>query len=240
MAKDQAQALPRPIERLAAVRGSARGGGARGPRGQRIACVAWAALAASVLGSLLAGPGDAQAAPRRKPRPPALRFSGRLQILSGAGLALPEDASGGKNFRAYVPMDVEFGLRLSGPLGLLLGGAGYLAPWNVSRCGDTQTERANALAAFLGLRLDLNNSRAGSWWSPWVALRAGVSGQSGVQVSDPCTHLGAGYVVGPYFAPRVGTDLWLGQAAVSFALGYDYLPRASAVTVQVGLTLRLF
>lgn len=235
MAKAQAQALPRPTERLAARRGPARGVAS----GRRMRITTVAALAASCAG--LFGPGgDAQAAPRRKPRPPALRFSGRLQILSGAGLALPEDASGGKNFRAYVPMDVEFGLRLSGPLGLLLGGAGYLAPWNVSRCGDTQTERANALAAFLGLRLDLNNSRAGSWWSPWVALRAGVSGQSGVQVSDPCTHLGAGYVVGPYFAPRVGTDLWLGQAAVSFALGYDYLPRASAVTVQVGLTLRLF
>ena len=33
---------------------------------------------------------------------------------------------------------------------------------------------------------------------------------------------------------------WLGKAAATFALGYDRLPRASAVSLQVGLTVWLF
>ncbi len=90
----------------------------------------------------------------------------------------------------------------------------------------------------MGLRLDFNNSRDGSWWSPWLALRGGVVGQSGVP--DDLLGCTPRYLPGLYLSPRAGIDLWLGKAAVTFALGYDYLPRAAAISALTGLTLRLF
>lgn len=175
----------------------------------------------------------------RKPRAPALRFAGRLQLLSGAAFALPKDFAGNRNFVAYVPIDLELGMRLGGPLSLAMGGVGYLAPFSVSTCAEAPTSEArpNALGAFLGMRLDFNNSRDGSWWSPWAALRVGVLGQNGVPDGSPCVDR---FLLGLYLSPRVGVDLWLGKAAVTFAVGYDHLPRAAALSAQVGLTLRLF
>jgi hypothetical protein len=176
---------------------------------------------------------------KKKPRQPALRFAGRLQMLSGAAFALPVDIEGSRRFVAYVPVDVEIGARLGGPLSLAMGGVGYLAPFSVSTCGPTANvdSRPNALGAFLGARLDFNNSRDGSWWSPWAALRGGILGQNGVANGSPCQER---YLLGLYLSPRVGIDLWLGKAAVTFAIGYDHLPRAAALSTQVGLTLRLF
>ena len=138
-----------------------------------------------------------------------------------------------------MPIDVELGLRAMGPLSVAMGGVGYLAPFSITTCGPTvnTASRPNALGAFLGLRLDFNNSRDGSWWSPWVALRGGFSGQNGVSAGDPCSER---FQLGMYLSPRLGVDLWLGKAAVTFALGYDHLPRAPAISTQVGLTLRLF
>ena len=46
--------------------------------------------------------------------------------------------------------------------------------------------------------------------------------------------------LGLYLGPRLGIDLWMGRAAVTFAFGYDHLPRADAIALQTGLTLRLF
>lgn len=182
----------------------------------------------------LGGPADAAA---RRPRKPALRFSGRLQLLSGAAFTLPRDAADAIHFTAYVPLDAEVGLRASGPLSVVLGAVAYNAPFLVSSCPATPSPRPHALAAFMGLRLDFNNSRDGSWWSPWIALRGGVVGQAGVQEGAACEER---YVLHPYLSPRLGADLWLGKAAVTFALGYDELPRAAAVSLQLGLTLRLY
>lgn len=181
-----------------------------------------------------------EAAPEKrvkKKRAAALRFSGRAQVLSGVAMALPADAAGERHFRVYVPLDLEIATRVSGPLSIGLGGVGYAAPFAVSSCPTGPSPRPNALAALLSLRLDFNNSRDGSWWSPWIALRAGVSGQAGVLDGAECSEH---YVVAPYFSPRLGIDLWMGRAAVTFALGYDHLLRAGAISAQVGLTLRLF
>lgn len=200
-----------------------------GAAGRRVILVA-VLLAATCLG------GEASA----RPRPPAPRFKGRLQILSGAGFALPQDGDGGRHFAAYVPVDLELGIQASGPLSVVLGGVGYLAPFSVPACGPDGSPagaRPNALGTFLGLRLDFNNSRDGSWWSPWVALRGGLVGQGGVPDGNPCLER---FQLGLFLSPRLGLDLWLGKAAVTFALGYDHLPFAAAVSTQVGLTLRLF
>lgn len=185
-----------------------------------------------VLGPLLAG--EAQARP---PRRPAYRFGARLQLVGGAGLARPLAASGERPIVAYVPTDLELAVRVAPPLSLLLGGVGYVAPFSVSSCPGAPSPRPNALGAILGLRLDLNNSRDGSWWSPWIALRGGVVGQDGVLDGAACDER---FVLVPLLAPRVGADLWMGPAAVTFALGYDFLPRADALSLLIGLTVRLF
>lgn len=197
----------------------------------------WRLRGLSALGLLAFCAEAASAKAPVRPRPPALRFSGRLQLLSGAAFALPTDVTGQRHFAAYVPIDLEIAWRLSGLLSLGVGGVGYLAPFGTSTCSQAAGTRASALGSFLGLRLDFNNSRDGSWWSPWVALRGGLLGQNGVPDGSPCTER---YLVGLYISPRIGADLWLGKAAVTFALGYDYLPRAAAISTQVGLTLRLF
>ncbi len=194
-------------------------------------------LLALGLCAAVTGIGGAAAAARRPVRKPALRFAGRLQLLSGVGFTLPRDDGNAVHFAAYVPLDVELALRVSGPLSVVLGGVAYNAPFSVSTCPSSPSARPHALAALGGVRLDFNNSRDGSWWSPWIALRGGVVGQAGVQGGAVCEER---YVLAPYLSPRVGVDLWLGKAAVTFALGYDELPRAAAISLQLGLTLRLF
>ncbi|MBL9006839.1 MAG: hypothetical protein JNJ46_21470 [Myxococcales bacterium] len=174
---------------------------------------------------------------RRAPSDPPRRFTGRLQMLSGAALALPKLFDGSRSFATYVPAEAEVALRITGPLSVGLGGSGLLAPFSLTTCSDAPSPRANALVAFGTLRLDFNNSRDGSWWSPWLALRGGVVGQAGVGSGDPCEER---FILGMYLGPRLGTDLWMGKAAVSFAVGYDHLPRAAGLAIQTGLTLRLF
>lgn len=170
-------------------------------------------------------------------RPPAYRWNGRLQLLGGAGLTMPVDAAGERRLVAYVPTDLELAVRVSAPISLVLGGVGYLAPFSQSTCASGETPRPHGLGALLGLRLDLNNSRDGSWWSPWLALRGGIVGQAGVLDGPACAER---FVTALLISPRIGADLWMGPAAVSFALGYDFLPRADAVSVLIGLTVRLF
>ena len=194
------------------------------------------ALCALAVLTVLWGPSGVSAA-KRPPRQPALRFAGRLQVLSGVGFTLPRDAGDQMHFAAYVPLDVELATRLTGPVSLVLGGVAHDAPFSVSTCATAASPRPHALGALAGLRLDFNNNRDGSWWSPWIALRAGLGGQAGVLDGAGCQER---FILFPYLSPRVGADLWLGKAAVTFALGYDELPRAAAVTLQLGLTLRLY
>lgn len=168
------------------------------------------------------------------PLPELPRFRTRVQILSGLSPTLIRRPDDSYRITAFVPLDLELSTRLSGPLSLLGATIGALAPFSDSPCPSEAPLRPHALSALLGLRLDLNNSRDGSWWSPWVALRFGLSAQ---QVTDdrcqPQTKLT------PAFSPRLGADLWMGKAAATFALGYDYLPTGSALFAAVGLTLRI-
>lgn len=231
----------------------------KGPRGDSQRAVAWIESAASsvrrarhhvhsrridrclhALTALLLAwllPSLASAEPRRRVREPPRRFTGRLQMLSGATLALPEHFDSSRPLVAYVPAEAEVAIRIAGLLSVGLGGSGWLAPFSLTTCSAAPSPRANALAAFATARLDFNNSRDGSWWSPWLALRGGVVGQGGVGSGDPCQER---FALGLYLGPRLGADLWMGNAAVTFAVGYDYLPRADGIAIQTGLTLPLF
>lgn len=193
------------------------------------------ALTALLVACLL--PLLASAEPRRRIGEPPRRFTGRLQMLSGATLALPEHFDGSRPLVAYVPAEAEVAIRIAGLLSVGLGGSGWLAPFSMTTCSVAPSPRANALAAFATARLDFNNGRDGSWWSPWLALRGGVVGQGGVGSGDPCQER---FALGLYLGPRLGADLWMGNAAVTFAVGYDYLPRADGIAIQTGLTLPLF
>ena len=189
-------------------------------------------------GALLALCGRATPAESRpSSAEPPRRFTGRIQMLSGATLALPELYDGSRYLVSYVPAEVEVAIRVAGLLSLGLGGSGLLAPFSLTTCSPALSDRANALAAFGTLRLDFNNSRDGSWLSPWIALRGGIVGQGGVASGDPCEER---FSLGLYLGPRLGLDLWMGKAAVTFAVGYDHLLRADGIALQTGLTLRLF
>lgn len=168
------------------------------------------------------------------PLPDLPRFRTRVQLLSGLSPTLIRRLDDSHRVTAFVPLDLELSTRLSGPLSLLGATVGVLAPFTYTPCPSETPLRPHALLALTGLRLDLNNNRDGSWWSPWVALRIGLSAQ---QLTDarcqPQTALT------PAFSPRIGADLWMGKAAATFALGYDYLPTGSALFAAVGLTLRV-
>ena len=169
------------------------------------------------------------------PRPAAPR-TGRAQILTGVGLAVPSQPEGGRHLTAYVPVELELSLQVSGPLSVLLGGSGFAATFVAADCLGSAGRRPSALAAFGGVRLDPLLGGRGLV-SPWLALRGGLVGQDGVSTADPCVER---VVLSPYFGPRVGLDLRLGRTALTAALGYDHLPRAPALTVQLGLSLRIF
>lgn len=171
---------------------------------------------------------------KRSERPELPRFRTRVQTLSGVMPTLLTDVEGGQRITAFVPLDLELATRLDGPLSLVAAGVAYLAPFSMTPCSEHKPLRAHALASLMGVRLDFNNSRDGSWWSPWVALRMGVIGQEGND--DLCQPR---LRVAPAFSPRLGADLWMGTAAASFAVGYDYLPTGSALSLQAGLTVRL-
>jgi len=144
------------------------------------------------------------------------------------------DGSGGKRITAHLPLDLELSTRLDGPVSLLGATVLSLAPFALPICAASGGPHPSALASLFGVRLDFNNNRDGLWWSPWVALRMGIVAQAGA--SDDCQ---ARLQLAPAFSPRLGADLWMGQAAASFAAGYDHLPTGSALSAQVGLTVRL-
>ena len=182
--------------------------------------------------SLWVAPAQGIAKPTELPDLP--RFRTRVQLLSGLSPTLIRNLDGSHRVAAFVPLDLELSSRLSGPLSLLGAMVGELAPFSYAACPSEPAIRPHALSALAGLRLDLNNNRDGSWWSPWVALRAGLSAQR--STDDRCQ---AQTKLTPAFSPRLGVDLWMGSAAATFAVGYDYFPTGSALLGAVGLTLRI-
>lgn len=177
---------------------------------------------------------QASATPRTVQRDTPRRFFVRLQFLSGLAPSLVSDGNGQSRLTAFVPLDVELATRLDGVLSLAAAVQTELAPFSLPNCVDGPPLRPHAASSLVGARIDLNNNRDGSWWSPWVALRMGIGGQI---VSDgSCA---SSVRLFPAFSPRLGADLWMGKSAASFSVGYDYLPTGSLVTLQIGLSLRV-
>lgn len=174
---------------------------------------------------------------RNRGRAETVRFRVRLQSLTGLAPTFVSEVSEGvlsKKLAAFVPLDVEIGTRLSGPLSVSAGALVFLAPFSSNLCDGGVPYRPHAAAGLFGIRLDLNNNRDGSWWSPFVVLRMGVGTQT--TAGDFCS---VRVQIQPMFSPRIGADLWMGKAAATFAIGYDLVPTGSIVTVQAGLTLRV-
>ena len=85
----------------------------------------------------------------RPSRKPALRFSGRLQLLSGVGFTLPRMRAT-PCFTAYVPLDVEIAVRARHPLSIVLGGVAYNAPFLVELSDGGVSAAARAGGACRG------------------------------------------------------------------------------------------
>ena len=73
--------------------------------------------------------------------------------------------------------------------------------------------------------------------SPWVEAHGGVGAQAGArEVPGGCPRAATFGTAGA----RAGFDAWLGKAAVTVAVAYDYLPIGSTLSFVLGGSFVLF
>lgn len=134
-----------------------------------------------------------------------------------------------------LPTTLALGVRLWGPLSLDGAVTATVAGEYDAACG--RPVRPNAVAGALGVRADLANGRSAAWIDPWVEVHGGVGAQAGArEVPGRCPEARTFGSAGA----RAGIDAWLGRAAVTLALSFDYLPVGSAVSFLLGGTFALF
>jgi hypothetical protein len=154
------------------------------------------------------------------------RWRLRLSLLSGFGGSWAHD-----DVVAMFPTTLELGVRAFGPLSFDFGVTGVAATVLEVDCGVAR--RPHAVFGSAGVRIDFVNRRAGSWVDPFLESHLGIGSQEG-------GHDGSGMCVDRrLFAAagvRGGIDVWLGQSAVTVALGYDYLPTASPLSFSLGFS----
>jgi hypothetical protein len=185
----------------------------------RLAVIACSALVTTVAHA---------APPRLVDDPPRWRL--RLSISEGFGGARSGDAA-----VARFATTAELGVRVWGPLSLDIGAIGTVAGEFDASCG--QGIRPSAIAAVAGVRADAFNARSASWVDPFVEVHGGVGAQAGArEVPGACA---ATSVFGTGGA-RAGIDVWLGGAAVTVALSFDYLPIGSTIAFSLGGSFKLF
>ena len=199
------------------------GGGAGGDARAMRACVLGLLLVATTVARAetrdYGAPATAAAAD-----PPRWRL--RASVTQGFG-----GGPGAGGAVARFPTTLVLGVRLWGPLSLDGAVTATLAGEYDTGCG--RPVRPNALAGALGLRADLANGRSAAWVDPWVELHGGAGAQAGArEVPGGCP---AALTFGTAGA-RAGLDAWLGHAAVTVAVSYDYLPLGSAVSFLLGAT----
>lgn len=136
---------------------------------------------------------------------------------------------------ARFPTTLEFGARMWGPLSLAATVTGTLAGEYSTACG--QPVRPNALGGALGVRADLANGRSAAWVDPWVEVHGGVGTQAGArELPGGCPQAATFATAGA----RAGLDAWLGRAAVTVAVAFDYLPIGSTLSFVLGGSFVLF
>jgi hypothetical protein len=130
---------------------------------------------------------------------------------------------------ADFPTTLELGVRLAGPLSLAAGATGMLTGDSSQSCGELR--RPSAIWGHAGLRVDFNNRKGDSWLDPFVEAHGGV----GYQAAASCVSGGAF----PTAGVRGGLDVWLGRAAVTVAVGFDWMPIAPPASAYLGATFLL-
>jgi len=192
---------------------------------------------APVLGALVAVTAAGRARGDDRVPPPASaplrdvpRWRLRATLVQGFGGSRAQDAQ-----VTRFPTTLEVGARIWGPLSLALGVTGTQAGEYDTRCG--QASRPSAVAGGLGLRADLGNGRSATWVDPFVEVHGGVGAQAAAEL-----HPGGcpTAVVFGSAGARVGIDVWLGRAAVTTAVGFDYLPVGSSFSFLLGATFAVF
>jgi hypothetical protein len=171
----------------------------------------------------------AWAASARADDPPRWRL--RASLLQGFGGGRAADDS----IAARFPTTLDLGARLWGPLSLAATVTGTLAGEYDNSCGAAV--RPNAIAGALGLRADLANRRSAPWVDPWIEAHGGVGAQAGVHAQPGGCPTAATFATA---GARVGVDTWLGKAAVTVAVAFDYLPLGATVSFVLGGSFVLF
>jgi hypothetical protein len=171
-----------------------------------------------------AGSAHAEAA---KVTPPRWRV--RAALVSGFG------GSWDNGSVAAFPTTLDLGLRIWGPLSASLGATGVLSGDYWVTCGEPR--RANAILGHAGLRVDFNNKKGDSWLDPFIEAHASVGGQAGGRESLTGCPRGGVFGSGGL---KAGLDIWLGRAAVTVAVGFDWTPIAPPAAAFLGATFLLY
>jgi hypothetical protein len=164
--------------------------------------------------------------------PPADPPRWRLRAMLAQGFGGSE---GGDGIVTRFPTTLELGARVWGPLSVDAGVTATLAGEYANACG--QPVRPSAVAGTAGVRADLANGRSASWVDPWVEVHGGFGAQAGAREVPGGCPAAATF---PTAGARAGFDAWLGKAAVTVALTFDYLPVGSSVSFVLGGSFVLF
>ena len=161
--------------------------------------------------------------PARAVEPP--RWKLQASLIQGFGGSYDQGSVAG------FPTTLSLGIRIWGPLSIVAGGTGVMSSDTWTTCGEPR--RAYAILAHAGLRFDFNNKKGDSWLDPFIEVHGGVGGQPGGRESPgSCPRdvvFGSGGV-------RAGLDVWLGRAAVTVAVGFDWVPIAPPAAAFLGAT----
>lgn len=161
--------------------------------------------------------------------PPRWRLRATLAQGFGGGLGADDAVA------ARFPTVLDVGVRVWGPLSLAATVTGTVAGEYSTACG--QPIRPSAVAGALGVRADLANGRSAPWVDPWVEVHGGVGAQAGArELPGGCPQAATFGTAGA----RAGLDAWLGRAAVTVAIAFDYLPVGSSVSFLLGGSFALF
>ena len=150
---------------------------------------------------------------------------------------LTEGFGGGRDGDATVARfatTAELGARVWGPLSLDLGVIATVAGEYDAGCG--QGIRPSAVAGVAGVRADLFNARSASWINPFVEAHGGVGTQAGTREVPGACATASTFGTG---GARAGLDVWLGRAAVTVAVDFEYLPIGSTLAFSLGGSFKL-